>query len=179
VGVILWFFLTRQAPASVDRLVLHCLAIVLVITAVGLLCQIPLQRLGLKVTAASLLESDRTKAILTVLAGLLLGIAVTMTSVGAGALGVVALLYLYPLRLSGDKLVATDIAHAVPVTIIAGLGHAALGHVSVPVLGYLLLGSIPGVLVASRASIRLPQVVTRALIAITLGVVGERMLLAG
>jgi uncharacterized protein len=107
-----------------------------------------------------------------------LGVAVTLTSVGAGAMGVVALLYLYPVRLTADRLVATDIAHALPVTIIGGLGHAALGHVDAAILGYLLLGSIPGVFIASRTNIRLPQALTRVLIAIMLMVVGGRMLLA-
>jgi hypothetical protein len=101
---------------------------------------------------------------------------VTLTSVGAGALGVVALLYLYPLRLTYDRLVATDIAHALPLTLVAGLGHATLGHLNLPVLGFLLIGSIPGVLIASRLAIRLPQRVTRTLLAIVLGLVGGRML---
>jgi hypothetical protein len=109
---------------------------------------------------------------------LTLGIAVTLTSVGAGALGVVMLLALYPLRLTGDRLVATDIAHALPVTLIAGLGHAFLGHVNFNVLAALLLGSIPGILVASRLTIRLPARITRILIALMLGTVSERMLFA-
>jgi uncharacterized membrane protein YfcA len=107
-----------------------------------------------------------------------LGVAVTLTSVGAGALGVVMLLALYPLRLTPDRLVATDIAHALPVTLIAGFGHALLGHVNFNVLGALLLGSIPGVLIASRVSIRLPARITRILIAVMLGTVSERLLFA-
>jgi len=110
------------------------------------------------------------------LAGLVLGVAVTLTSVGAGALGVVMLLALYPLRLTPDRLVATDIAHALPITLIAGLGHAFLGHVNFNVLAALLLGSIPGVLIASRITLRLPPRMTRTLIAVMLGTVSERML---
>jgi uncharacterized membrane protein YfcA len=113
---------------------------------------------------------------LTVMTGVLLGVGVTLTSVGAGALGVVALLALYPLRLTGDRLVATDIAHALPVTTIAGATHALLGHVDLHVLGFLLAGSIPGVLIASRATVRLPAPLTNTLVAIMLAVVSERML---
>jgi len=101
-----------------------------------------------------------------------------LTSVGAGALGVVMLVALYPLRLTADRLVATDIAHALPVTLIAGFGHALLGHVNFNVLAALLLGSIPGVLIASRISIRLPARITRILIALMLGTVSERLLFA-
>ena len=108
----------------------------------------------------------------------MLGVGVTLTSVGAGALGVVELLALYPLRLTGDRLVATDIAHALPVTVIAAAGHAMLGHVDSNILVLLLIGSIPGVLIASRAAIRLPPALTNTLIAIMLGIVSERMLLA-
>ncbi|MFX5493918.1 TSUP family transporter, partial [Acinetobacter baumannii] len=68
-------------------------------------------------------RAERHTWVLTVITGMLLGVAVTLTSVGAGALGVVALLAMYPLRLSGDRLVATDIAHAVPVTALAGATH--------------------------------------------------------
>jgi uncharacterized membrane protein YfcA len=116
---------------------------------------------------------------LTIATGFLLGAGVTLTSVGAGALGVVALLALYPLRLTGDRLVATDIAHAVPVTAIAGATHAMLGHVDMSVLGLLLSGSIPGVLLASRASVRLPAPLTNTLVAIMLAFVSKRMLFGG
>jgi uncharacterized protein len=134
--------------------------------------------LGLKLTSTWLQRAERFTLPLTVVTGVLLGVGVTLTSVGAGALGVVALLALYPLRLTGDRLVATDIAHALPVTVIAAAGHAMMGHVDPSLLAFLLLGSIPGVLLASRAAIRLPAALTNTLIAIMLGVVSERMLLA-
>lgn len=176
-AVIFSLWLARRTPAGVDQLVVRVLAAMLIVTAVGLLVQAPLRRLGLKVNASALRFADRWTPLLTVVTGLLLGLAVTLTSVGAGALGVVALLYLYPLRLAADRLVATDIAHALPLTLVAGLGHATLGHLDYAVLGYLLLGSIPGVFVASRLAIRLPQPLLRGMIAVVLGVVGCRVLL--
>ena len=126
------------------------------------------------ITAAWLDRAQRDKLALTIIAGAVLGAGVALTSVGAGALGVVALLALYPLRLTPDRLVATDIAHALPITILAAAGHAALGHTDLRVLACLLVGSIPGVLLASRASIRLPAPATRTLIAVMLGAVSAR-----
>jgi uncharacterized membrane protein YfcA len=177
-AVVLWFWLTRRTPGVVDEAIAHGLALILAVAAVALLLQNPLRLLGLKLTSTWLQRAERFTLPLTVVTGVLLGVGVTLTSVGAGALGVVALLALYPLRLTGDRLVATDIAHALPVTIIAAAGHAMMGHVDPSLLAFLLLGSIPGVLLASRAAIRLPAALTNTLIAIMLGVVSERMLLA-
>jgi uncharacterized protein len=177
-GIVLWFWLTRRTPGVVDAAISHSLAVILGVAAVALLLQNPLRLLGLKLTSTWLERAERFTLPLTIFTGVLLGVGVTLTSVGAGALGVVALLALYPLRLTGDRLVATDIAHALPVTIIAAAGHAMLGHVDSNVLVLLLIGSIPGVLLASRAAIRLPPALTNTLIAIMLGIVSERMLLA-
>lgn len=174
-GVILWFWLHHGSEGAVDRVITRCLAVVLALAAVALLFHDPLRRLGLKFTVSSLRGAERYQVALTVMAGALLGFGVSMTSVGAGALGIVALAALYPLRLPADRLVATDIAHALPITAIAAVGHAGLGHVDLSILACLLLGSIPGVLLASRAAIRLPPQLTRTLIAIMLAVVSARL----
>ena len=129
-------------------------------------------------TATWLNSTERHKVTLTVAAGALLGFGVTLTSVGAGALGVAVLVALYPLRLTSDRLVATDIAHALPITVIAAAGHAILGHVDLRALACLLVGSIPGVIFATRATIRLPPQLTRTLIAIMLAFVSERLFVA-
>ncbi|MGA8707233.1 MAG: sulfite exporter TauE/SafE family protein [Steroidobacteraceae bacterium] len=176
VGVIFWFWLVRSTPDLQNRIIPQCLAVLLGLTAVGLLLQNLLQRLGLRITGTWLERAERYKLPLTVLTGLLVGAGVTLTSVGAGALGAVALLYLYPLRLTADRLVATDIAHALPVTFLAAVGHATLGHINLQILACLLLGSVPGVLLASRAVIRIPPMITRVMIAVMLAVVSERML---
>jgi uncharacterized membrane protein YfcA len=176
--VVYGLWLTRQAPGEVNAITSRSLAIILAITAVALIFQTPLQRIRLKLTARALANMQRYQLVLTILAGLILGVAVTLTSVGAGAMGVVMLVALYPSRLTSSRLVATDIAHALPVTLIAGLGHALLGQVNFSMLGALLLGSIPGVLIASRLSIRLPARITRTLIALMLGVISWRMFLS-
>ncbi len=175
-AIIFWFWTTRRTPGVIEHAIAQALAVILAIAAVALLLQYPLRRLGLRLTSTWLERAERNTLPLTVVTGLLLGIAVTLTSVGAGALGVVALLALYPLRLTGDRLVATDIAHALPVTALAGATHAMLGHVDLSVLGFLLSGSIPGVLLASRATVRLPAPLTNALVALMLVFVSQRML---
>jgi uncharacterized membrane protein YfcA len=160
----------------IEHAISRALAVILAVAAVALLLQYPLRRLGLRLTSVWLERAERYTLPLTIATGVLLGVGVTLTSVGAGALGVVALLALYPLRLTGDRLVATDIAHALPVTAIAGATHVWLGHVDLHVLRFLLTGSIPGVLLASRASVRLPAPLTNALVAVMLAFVSERML---
>jgi uncharacterized protein len=174
-AVIIWFWLNGRPPGVVDQVISRCLAVILALAAVALLMQNPLRRLGLRFTAAWV---KRNKVMLTVVAGSLLGFGVTMTSVGAGALGIAVLVALYPLRLTSDRLVATDIAHALPITAIAAAGHAVLGHVDLRVLACLLVGSIPGVVLATRASIRLPHQLTRTLIAVMLALVSARLFLA-
>ncbi len=171
-------FSAAGSPQLVDHLISRALAMMLAITAFCMFLQRPLRHLGLRLAASSG-HLERRQVLLTVLAGMLIGAAVTLTSVGSGALGTVALVWLYPLRLPPERLVATDIAHALPVTVIAGIGHAALGHVNLSVLACLLIGSIPGILIASRTVIRLPQPVTRSLIAAMLVLAAGRMLLAG
>lgn len=174
--VVLWLWHAQRVPGAADLIIERSLAVILALTAAAMLVQTPLRRLGLDFTARWIARAERHTLVLTVLAGLILGVSVTLTSVGAGALGVVMLLALYPLRLSADRLVATDIAHALPITLIAGAGHVYLGHVDLSVLGSLLLGSIPGVLIASRLAIRLPQRLTRTCIAVMLGALSGRML---
>jgi uncharacterized membrane protein YfcA len=123
-------------------------------------------------------DSERFKAMqpsMTVLCGVLLGAMVTLTSVGAGALGTAMLVYLYPLRLSAGKLVGTDLAHAIPLTLVAGLGHLAVGNVDLQLMLNLLAGSIPGVLAGSWISTRAPVGLLRTAIAVVLLFVAWKM----
>jgi uncharacterized membrane protein YfcA len=178
VAVLLWLNFTPRPPAAIDSVILHAMAAMLLVTAAGLLLQGFLQRLGLKFTARTLANVKQLQPAITVLTGIALGFAVTLTSVGAGALGTFALLYLYPLRLTPSRLVATDIAHALPLVAVGAIGHAALGHVDFNVLGNLLIGSIPAVLIGTRSTVRAPQWVVRMLVATMLVATGGRILLA-
>ncbi len=113
----------------------------------------------------------------TVCAGAVLGVLVALSSVGAGALGVVLLQVLYP-RTPAARIVGTDIAHAVPLTLIAGLGHVAIGSVDFGLLGSLLLGSLPGIWLGSHVGTRIPERILRPLLAAMLLLVGGRVAFA-
>jgi len=110
----------------------------------------------------------------TILVGIVLGTLVSISSVGAGALGVIALIMLYP-RLPMAKIVGSDIAHAVPLTLIAGAGHWMMGSVDWHIMGSLLAGSLPGIFVGSYFAIRVPERALKLVLATTLFVVASRI----
>lgn len=110
----------------------------------------------------------------TVILGVILGILVTLTSVGAGALGVTALIMLYP-REKITTIVGSDIAHAVPLTLVAGLGHATLGTINYSLLGTLLIGSIPGIYIGSHLSSKVAEHWVRIALACILIYVGLKL----
>lgn len=120
--------------------------------------------------------NPRRRAILTVITGFALGVLVSLSSVGAGAIGMTALLLLYP-GLPVTMLVASDIANAVPLTLVAGVGHWFLGSINWPVLMALMIGSVPGITVGSLASTRVPETALRAILAAVLFVAGLRMVM--
>lgn len=112
---------------------------------------------------------------LPLLFGALIGALVTLTSVGAGAIGITVLMILYPL-LPLPRIVAADIAYAVPLTLVAGLGHASMGSVDWPLLGKLLAGSIPGIWVGSHLMARTPERVIRSLLSMLLAYAGVKLI---
>jgi uncharacterized protein len=146
--------------------------------------------IALLITAASLVLRDRIVAMtrgagalpgymqgaLTIVTGLIIGVLVSVSSVGAGALGVTALYFLYP-RLPARTIVGSDIAHAVPLTLVAGAGHWALGSVDGAMLASLLVGSIPGIIAGSLSAPRLPDQILRPILACVLLLVGARLIL--
>jgi uncharacterized membrane protein YfcA len=111
---------------------------------------------------------------LTIILGVVLGFLVTLTSVGAGALGVTALLILYP-KVPITRIVGSDVAHAVPLTLVAGLGHASLGTVDYQLLGTLLIGSIPGIWIGSHLSAKVAEHWIRIALALILVYVGQKL----
>jgi uncharacterized membrane protein YfcA len=112
---------------------------------------------------------------LPLLFGAVIGTLVTLTSVGAGAIGVTVLMLLYPL-LPLPRIVAADIAYAVPLTLVAGLGHASLGSVDWPLLAKLLAGSLPGIWVGSHLMARTPERVIRSILSILLAYAGVKLI---
>ena len=110
----------------------------------------------------------------TVVVGVALGVLVSISSVGAGAVGVTALLLLYP-RLPMSSIVGSDIAHAVPLTLVAGIGHWALGSVDWALMGVLLIGSLPGIVIGSYGAVRVPETVLRLVLASVLILVAGKL----
>jgi hypothetical protein len=113
-------------------------------------------------------------AVLTVIVGGILGVLVSISSVGAGAIGVTALVLLYP-KLPTARIVGSDIVHAVPLTLVAGIGHWFLGSIDWQVFAALILGSVPGILIGSYAAARVPETALRVVLALTLLAVAAKL----
>ena len=128
---------------------------VVLVTAVGLLFAPKLYALARGRRLDNPTQFKAAQPVLTVVAGATLGVCVALTSVGAGALGSVMLLYLYPLRMTPHRLVATDLVHAIPLAVVAGLGYLFAGLVDWELLSSLLAGSIPAVILGSLLAKRL------------------------
>jgi uncharacterized membrane protein YfcA len=161
-----------SGPMS-GRIISLLLGIMLLLTAVSLIFR---QRFFHLMGPSIERVTPRQAAQFTAIAGAILGVLVTLSSVGAGALGVTALLLLYP-RASMKVIVGSDIAHAVPLTLVAGAGHWWLGSVDLPLLTSLLSGSIPGIILGSYLSAHVPDAVLRPLLAGVLCIVGGRLVL--
>jgi uncharacterized membrane protein YfcA len=158
--------------AAAQHAVALTLGSVLLITAVFLLAGKTVRERY----AASLGNLDpRSVRLFTILLGVAMGVLVTATSVGAGAIGVTVLLLLHP-KMPVARIVGSDIAHAVPLTLLAGLGHWFLGLINWSLLATLLIGSLPGIVVGSYLAGRAPDVVVRVALAVVLIIVGVRLL---
>jgi uncharacterized membrane protein YfcA len=164
---------TLHLAGGARQLISAVLAVALLSTAVILIARNMIsafcaQRLGNL--------NDRSIAGLTITMGALLGVLVTLSSVGAGAIGVTALVLLYP-RMPTARIVGSDIAHAVPLTLVAGLGHGAMGSIDFFALASLLVGSFPGIFVGSSLSSRVPDVALRYVLAVVLVVLGGKLVM--
>jgi len=158
----LYYLGIDSKPAQL--LITKVLGVALLATAIMLFFRKPIMRLYDR--RIGVLE-PRLVSRLTILTGAVLGVLVTISSVGAGAIGVTALVLLYP-KLSPQRIVGSDIAHAVPLTMIAGLGHSVLGTIDLHILVSLLCGSIPAIIVASIASARTSETAVRVALACVL-----------
>ena len=165
-------FLPKQS-AAITHTISVSLGIALVLTALAIVFRQKLQRYALSHAEDS--AHTQYQAPITVAVGVLLGILVTISSVGAGALGVAVLFFLYP-KLPAIRIVGSDLAHAVPLTLVAGIGHWAIGSVDWTLLGSLLLGSLPGIWLGSHASAKVPEKVLRPLLATMLVLVGGKLI---
>jgi uncharacterized membrane protein YfcA len=159
---------------TLRSLVTGVLSVALLLTGTALLIKDKVKKIALRKNGAMFELHHQHLPAATIVTGMLVGILVTISSVGAGALGMVVLLFLYP-RHQVAKLVGTDIVHAVPLTALAGMGHLALGTVDLVLLGSLLLGSLPGIYIGSNLSARVPEKVLRLTLAALLILIGLKM----
>ncbi|HHH35705.1 MAG TPA: sulfite exporter TauE/SafE family protein [Gammaproteobacteria bacterium] len=164
----------RAAGSELDGLIQVGLGIALVLTSLVLLFRRSVHRLG-RMAKLWLPSWRRLRPWITVLCGMILGLLVPISSIGAGALGAAMLLFLYP-RLPTRVIVGTDLAHAVPLTAVAGLGHLQMGSVDFALLGMLLAGSLPGIWLGSQASNLVPERVMRPLLASMLMLIGVKFM---
>ncbi len=170
------FVLKHMVASGIDyeHVITTTLSIALILTSLVLLFKNQIQKLSQaeRLSGIKALHKQLRKP-LTVFSGALIGFLVTLSSVGAGALGAAILFFLYP-RMRAISIVGTDLAHAVPITAIAGLGHAHLGTVDYMLLGSLLIGSIPGIYLGSNLGSYLPERIMRPALAGMLLMIGIR-----
>jgi uncharacterized membrane protein YfcA len=190
-GAIEWRVVRRLATGSVPMTVLTLLAMSMfdINGEAGRGFVNAVLTLALAATAVTLIFRDRIVAryahrfdaltprqvaTMTIIVGGILGTIVSISSVGAGAIGVTCLVLLYP-KLPTVRIVGSDIAHAVPLTLVAGIGHWILGSIDLQVFIYLITGSVPGVVLGSYLAIRIPERALRVVLAVTLAVVAAKL----
>lgn len=170
-----WLWHARHVGWDVSHLLTKMLAVVLSLTALSLLLMPTEARDSNGFTQACRRLTERHVGLLTMVAGAALGAMISLTSVGAGALGVLALSVLYGRKLTGARLVATDIAHALPIAMVASVNHMILGDVQYRNLVWLLIGSIPAVIIAARITMRLRAATVRRIIGSLLALVSTQL----
>lgn len=178
-SLITLYVLQRMGPANpaIQSVMTTTLGVALLLTAGATLYK-ALRGKAVPTQIAPELLAQATQArhwTLPVVFGAVIGVLVTLTSVGAGAIGVTVLMLLYP-ALPLPRIVAADIAHAVPLTLVAGLGHASLGSVDWPLLVKLLAGSLPGIWLGTYLMHKTPDRVIRSLLSVLLAYAGVKLI---
>ncbi len=164
-AILAWLYFAEPDTHELAFYIRKGLAFTLIISAVVIALH-PILRRNHPISDAAD-AATLTRPVPTLLFGLMLGVFVALTSVGAGAIGVAVLTGLYP-HLVARRVVGTDIVHAVPLTLLSGIGHASMGHVDMLLLAGLLAGSVPGILIGSRITGRIPDWALRIALSLTL-----------
>jgi len=167
-GLLLRFLFDH--PDHYAALLRNALGIMLLLTALVILFRKAIVRWTHR---ANTRHWVRYRPAATVLMGVFLGVFVTLSSVGAGAIGTAILMLLYP-ALRSTEIVGTDIAHAVPLTLCAGLIHMSLGNVDFFLLGALLIGSLPAIHLGSHLSRHMPDEILKPVLASLLMALGAK-----
>jgi uncharacterized protein len=163
------------AGVNYDNLIISTLSVALILTGLFLLSRNQLQKISKEENSVYIKALHRKyRKPITIFSGALIGVLVTISSVGAGVIGAAFLFFLYP-RYKAIKIVATDIAHAIPITAIAGIGHAHIGTVDFVLLGNLIIGSLPGIYLGSKFGNFLPDKFMRPVLACMLLAIGIRL----
>jgi len=165
--LIIWLAQSGNLFASPDWII-HLLGVLVLLSAISLLFGDRIQAMQTSNRIGNPERFLNIQPALTTVAGSILGTLVTLTSVGAGALGTVLLRALYPLRMQAQKLIATDTIQAIPVSLLGGLSYLVLGLTDLSILGLLLAGSIPASLVGGMLVAKLPVKITRNILATAL-----------
>jgi len=179
-AALLTLFLLHQlgaTSAKVQSLMTTTLGAALLLTAAAMLYKV-LRGKAAPITIAPGQEAEAAKPrhwSLPLLFGAVIGTLVTLTSVGAGAIGVTVLMLLYP-KLPLPRIIGADIAYAVPLTLVAGMGHASMGSVDWPLLAKLLAGSLPGIWIGSHLMFRIPERVIRSFLSVLLAYAGLKLI---
>jgi uncharacterized membrane protein YfcA len=177
--VTLWWLAAFQHGHLESKVLMDLLGVALLVTAALMVFRNRIVR-PLRVAHVAIEQTMRrvrfSQILMTVVGGALVGVLVTLTSVGAGALIAVMLALIYPLRLDAKSIVGTDIIHAIPLTFVAALGHSWLGNVDGWLLGSLLIGSIPGIILGSLIVGKINESFVRYALATMLVVSAVKML---
>jgi uncharacterized membrane protein YfcA len=169
---VIWLdYYSGGSGGDTKKLLTTALDIALLLTAPAVFFKHRLQHIAR--TKLNLQRFIHLRSPITIAAGVILGTLVTLSSVGAGVLGTVMLFFLYP-GFAAVKIVGTDIAHAVPLTAIAGLGHLHMGNVDFVLLGSLVLGSLPGIYIGSHFSSKIPENILRPVLSSVLLLFGAK-----
>jgi uncharacterized protein len=171
-GIALLYYLHSRGTVAVDKLVVRMLAVALMCVALSLFVR---AARGPRVQAAHEPFLTRGPAWMTSVLGGVVGFLVSLTSVGSGSLIVACLLVLYPM-IPMKRIVGSDIAHALILVGVSALGHLGLGSINFPLLGALLIGSLPGVWIGSRMTAIFPERILQPILATTLFFLGYKLL---
>ncbi len=164
---------------KIEHLMNITLGVSLVLTSVAVFFRARIRESVVKLKGTRFEKHGRRyRPYVTLLMGIVLGGLVTLSSVGAGALGTALLILLYP-RMSMQTLVGTDLVHAVVLTGVAGAGHYGMGNVDLWLLLYLLIGSLPGVFLGSHFGSKLSPKVIQPIMGTLLLAIGMRFVLVG
>jgi uncharacterized membrane protein YfcA len=168
-----------DALEQIEHIMNLTLGVSLILTSIAVFCRNRIRTYAMKIQdEAWVIKAKRARPAITVIMGIVLGGLVTLSSVGAGALGTALLITLYP-RMNMPAIVGTDLVHAVVLTGVAGAGHYTMGSVDLSLLAYLLIGSLPGVFLGSHLGAKLSPALMQPIIGSVLLVIGVRFVLAG